>query len=195
MIGMNMYDFIQWFNSFYRVWGPGLKPYSISKDCSTSVIVALTFLLFKYVWKTGPCRKTFLKKKKNVFLKKKKIEIGKSREFLQCSRNAELPGVNKLNDHLAGISSHWRAKKGIKTAKVWPQKANKATLEGKVGKRESLSSILLKARSYWPRFWANISQIISLKLTCHFPFSTFQFCEFCLFSISWRNGRGFSIDS
>ena len=46
--------------------------------------------------------------------------------FLQCSRNTSL-GVNKQNGRSANISSHWRAEKGIQTAKVWPQKANKAT--------------------------------------------------------------------
>ena len=33
-----------------------------------------------------------------------------------------------------------------------------------------------------------MSRIISLKLTCHFPFSTPRFREFRPFSVSWRNG-------
>ena len=45
--------------------------------------------------------------------------------FLPCSRNTS-PGVNKQNGRSANISSHLRAEKGIQTAKVWPQKANKA---------------------------------------------------------------------
>ena len=39
-----------------------------------------------------------------------------------------------------------------------------------------------------------MSWIISLKLTCHFPFSTPRFREFCPFSLSRRNG-GFTVMS
>ena len=55
-----------------------------------------------------------------------------------------------------------------------------------------MPSILLKTRPNWLRFWANMSRIISLKLTCHFPFSTPRFREFHRFSISRRNG-GFNL--
>ena len=55
-----------------------------------------------------------------------KLKFENLGNFLQCSRNTS-PGVNKQNGRSANISSHWRAEKGIQTAKVWPQKANKAT--------------------------------------------------------------------
>ena len=55
-----------------------------------------------------------------------KLKFENLGNFLQCSRNTS-PGVNKQNGRSANISSHWRAEKGIQTAKVWRQKANKAT--------------------------------------------------------------------
>ena len=94
------------------------------------------FRVFPFSIKNSTNRPKF-----TVFLNKK-IKIWKSREFLQCSSNTS-PGVNKQNGRSANISSHWRAEKGIQTAKVWPQKANKATVW-----RKSSEKIICPA-FYW----------------------------------------------
>ena len=78
------------------------------------------FCVFLFSIKNSTNRPKF-----TVFLNKQ-IKIENLGNFLQCSRNTS-PGVNKQNGRSANISSHWRAEKGIQTAKVWPQKANKAT--------------------------------------------------------------------
>ena len=109
---------------------------------------------------------------------------------MQCSRNTS-PGVNKQNGRQT-FPHIGEPKKAFKLQKYDPKRQIKQEFEGKVGKRKPLSSILLKARPNWLRFWANMSRIISLKLTCHFPFSTPRFCEFRPFSVSGRNG-GFTI--
>ena len=80
----------------------------------------------------------------------------------------------------------------IQTAKVWPQKANKATFWRKSRLKIDFAQHFIESTTELLRFWANMSRIISLKLTSHFPFSTPRFREFRPFSVSRRNG-GFNV--
>lgn len=61
-----------------------------------------------------------------MFFQKKINKTVKFRIFFSVVET-QVPGTNKQNGHSAGVSSYWRPENVIQTAKVCPQKANKAT--------------------------------------------------------------------